>query len=97
VRNQEYGIWRENVERFLQFSDLGPKSVHPGVNLAGDYQGLVSDYIIWRKYRQAMVLLGRIFTDDMARGHGGRVGEEGKEEKCQLMMEIKDWKKRVGV
>jgi hypothetical protein len=58
--------WIANVQSYLRFGDLGPKSVHPGTNLAGDEEELVSEYLVWRKYRLSMMVLGRAFIDEMS-------------------------------
>lgn len=66
-KHQDFHFWFQNIEALLQFGDLGPKSVHPGMNLSGENPHLVSDYIVWRKYRLAMVLLGRFVSDEMSK------------------------------
>lgn len=63
----DQAVWREAIDSYLQFGDLGPKSVHPGTNLIGEAADLVSEHLVWRKYRAQMVLLGRSYVPEMAR------------------------------
>jgi hypothetical protein len=68
IRNvAQQRTWLDNIESYLRFGDLGPKSVHPGSNLRGDEQELVSDYLVWRKYRFSMMVLARGFVEEMSR------------------------------
>lgn len=65
--NDDHSTWLRNTDSFLRFGDLGPKSIHPGTNLAGDEQELVSEYLVWRKYRMAMMVIARPFVPEMTR------------------------------
>jgi hypothetical protein len=67
AESKDQAVWRETIDSYLQFGDLGPKSVHPGINLVGESADLVSEYLVWRKYRWQMVVLGRLYVPEMAR------------------------------
>ncbi|WP_280149577.1 hypothetical protein [Bacillus safensis] len=68
LKSEEYSQWRENVYGVLRLGNLGPKSVHPAVNLIGPNPNVVAESVTVRGYRSALVLSGRAFEiEEMAR------------------------------
>ncbi|OWT48552.1 hypothetical protein [Bacillus sp. K2I17] len=64
MKSKEYSTWRDNIYGILRLGNLGPKSVHPAVNLIGNNPGVVAESVTVRGYRSALILSGRAFGID---------------------------------
>lgn len=63
--SNKFQRWRKNVINYQRFGDFRDKCIHPGTNLIGDDPRLYSEQIPIRAYRGSLILIGRLFDDEM--------------------------------
>ena len=67
-KQRRFSTWSKNVQTYERFGDFRDKCIHPGINIVGSNPQLASEYIPIRAYRGSLIMIGRIFDPDMAKG-----------------------------
>jgi len=67
-QQKHFSTWARNFQVYTRFGDFRDKCIHPGTNLVGPNRQLASEYLIIRAYRDSLILGGRVFDPEMAKG-----------------------------